>query len=308
MHIKKLLGLLVGLIFFTLIIRLHAANDRKDIIVNPGIPAETTAELTPPAQPVFSRQPIQIQNEDFQKVKNVVESYGNTVSVFYKDMTDGETYFYNNDSQYYIASMIKTPFAMYIYRLALSGGVDINEKIKYREADKRESVGIGGAEYDTEFDIEELIGYSIKHSDNTAYQMLVRRFGYANFQKYFNDLGLKNMAAGLRGMTTIGQISFCLEKIYEFIEENNKYSNNLKQYMLDTDVKLSAFDGIVGRKYGYDESYLNEMCIVYDENDESGENRAYLFVLLTNGHQYSYNDVFVNIPKAFSEYNDSKKR
>jgi beta-lactamase class A len=282
-------------------------SDTGNYIYPTTEPPLTTEEPTnPPPTPEPTQIFMQstIQNEAFDKVESIIESYGDTISVFYKDLTSGDTYIYNKDSQYYIASMIKTPYAVYLYRLALNDVIDISSVIEYGQADVRENApGIGNTIFGAEFTIEELIGYSIRYSDNTAFQMLVRKFGYAGFQKYFENQGLilkSGMSMGLRGMTSIECIAFYLEQINEFIEENNIYSNIFKEHMLNTEVKLTAFNGAVGRKYGFDGVYLHEMCIIYDGKT------SYLFALLTKGYQNNYNVPFGDIPNAIAEYNNFK--
>jgi hypothetical protein len=229
---------------------------------------------------------VDINNDDFKRLRNAIESYGNSISVFYNDITDGQFFMYNAGSQYYIASVLKVPYAMHLYRLALDNQIDINERIGYQNS------------------VEELIGYSISLSDNIAYQMLVTRFGYAQFRQYFEEQGLSGMSAepGLRSMICIECTAFYLEKIYEFVEENNEYSSFLKQHMIDSQVQLLTLNGSVLRKYGFDGRYLHEIAIVYDDG------RTYLFALLTNGHSDNYIEIFGQISNIIEEYNEYLKR
>ena len=257
--------------------------------------------------------------DKFDKMINVIESYGDNISVFYKDMTNGEIYFYNKEASYVTASVIKAPYAVYLYQLALAGNCNLNEKLEYTKDLARFPVAIVGQEkFGTFFTIERLIEYSIRYSDNTAYNMLLNKFGYTGFKNYYESRGLNlkpGMTIGINSMTDIEYMAFYLEQIYEFIEEKNLYSETLKNYMINTELQVIKADAPVARKYGFMNTDMSEIGIVFDEE------RPYLLIIRTKGYYDAISDTysiildgkyedypvtFEKISRAVEEYNNSK--
>ena len=258
----------------------------------------------------------------FDEMKSVIESYGNNISVFYKDCVSGEIYNYNPESEYYIiASVIKAPYAMYIYKLASENKCDLNEKIEYTPEAARLPVSIvGNSKFGELFTIEQLLEYSIRESDNTAYQMLVNRFGYTGFKNYFENRGYetKNMPVDMNDMTNIEWLSIYLEEIYNFIDEKSEYSEKLKENMLNTNMQLiKATEPVqVARKYGAITIYLHEIGIIFNKD------RPYLLIIMANGYYNAtdityaiikstgelenYHESFMKISLAVEKYNNSK--
>ncbi|MEG0895543.1 MAG: serine hydrolase, partial [Oscillospiraceae bacterium] len=71
----------------------------------------------------------------------VIEKYGQNVSVFYKDIYSGNSYNYNQDNKYFIASLIKAPYAMYIYDLVSQGKCSLDDKFILTEEIKQQGTG-----------------------------------------------------------------------------------------------------------------------------------------------------------------------
>ena len=79
--------------------------------------------------------------EGLKEVEKVIKSCGNGVSVFYKDLQSGYTYTYNENQKYFIASIIKAPYCMYIYDLASQAKCDLNKVYTYAARHKADGTG-----------------------------------------------------------------------------------------------------------------------------------------------------------------------
>ena len=240
------------------------------------------------------------------EVGKIAETYKDTVSVFVKDMTDGETFTYNENTAYIWASTLKAPYAYWLYSRAFKGELDMEAKITLRESD-RDNKYIHGAikdyENGTQFTIETLVEHALRHSDNTAMKMLTRKFGYDGFNEFFKGLGLefKEKTRGMSSKVYLHELAFCIERILEFIEEGNEYSGVLKGHMVGAGTQLAAFTGEVAKKYGGDPPYWLEMGIVYDKNG------PYLYAIMTNGYQARGGPI-QKISSAIAAYMKNKTR
>jgi len=229
------------------------------------------------------------------------------VSVFYKDLTDGDIYFYNPDQKYFIASLIKAPYAMYVYRCLIELGEDYDpdETYEYTKSDYRTGTGkIKNMDYGTEFTLEELLSYAIRWSDNVAMDMIRKIFPVSGFTKYFAGLGIPHIwdiKSAVNGTICAKCAAVYIEAIYNFIEENNIYSQTLKEHMLNTGNKMIYARYPIARKYGWTAEAFHDMGIVY--NDE----RPYLIAILSDRGEKGDYPMFKEISRAIEKYNDDKK-
>ena len=273
----------------------------------PDITVEATQETT--TVPVQKKAeevviPEYTGPEQFSELYYLIAKYGKGVSVFYKDLTDGEEFFYNQNENYYIASLIKAPYIVYVYKRILAGEGDLKQKYTYYESDYREGTGkIKDMEYGTAFTLEELIFYAIRWSDNVAMDKIRKIFSVEGFKKYAADIGLPHIE-DIRSSAVNGRIcakcaAAYLEDIFNFIEENNQYSAVLKDHMLHTINKMIYADYPFARKYGWADASFHDMGIVYNPH------RPYLIAILSDrgaGHFSMFKDISLEIQK----YNENK--
>lgn len=273
-------------------------NETKEHTDEPSVPAEMIIETVITA--VGYENIANIENAEFENMKNILESYGNNLTVFYQDCISGETYYYNREAIYVIASILKAPYAVYLYKLAADGNLDLNDKIGNKT-------------------IEQLLSDSIRLSDNAAYNALTNTFGYTGFKNSFENSGISlkhELTTGINGMVNAECLAVYLRVIYSFINENSAYSEKLKEHLMNTELQLIKANAPVARKYGALKNYLSEIGIIYNEK------RPYLLAVMLNGdydetdHTYAtimadgqiedYLDTFMKISLAVEKYNNSK--
>lgn len=230
------------------------------------------------------------------------------ISLAYCDLETGFRILINPDKHYYSASVIKAPYMLYIYRLALAGNADLGQKCTYTEKYRREGTGVlKNMEYGTEFTVEELIGYCLEESDNSAFAMLKELFpeeGYEQFASSLDEVHSED-AKAKGGPQICCESSLAFSKaIYNFIEEKNPFSENMFTHMTNSrNAMIYGGNGSeVVRKYGWYEGFFHDMAIVYGE-------KRYLLTIMTNldlleidSREYG---IFRDLSMLFAEYSAS---
>lgn len=239
--------------------------------------------------------------EQIKELDALIKSCGPGVSVYYKDLNSDYTYTYNSEQKYFIASLIKAPYCMYIYDLASQGKCDLNKRYTYAARHKAEGTGkIQYMSIGTSFTLEELIGYAIKYSDNVAMNMLKENFPIEGYRAYAKSLGLKHpedIKYGTNGNITATDAGIYIESIYNFIN-NNEYGSNLRMLMLSTSNPMITSSYPVVRKYGWATASFHDMAIVEAPY-------PYLLSICTN-HDGDYS-TFKKISQMVEQYSQEKR-
>ncbi len=270
--------------------------------------AETAAESVS-AVVVEKNAVYDFPDEFYIRLDEIVDSYDHflyyDISMSYYDIETGFSLVINPDNHYYLASVMKAPYMLYIYRLALNGEADLEEKLTYTEAFKREGTGVlKGMEFDTEFTVEELIGYCLEESDNSAFAMLRDKFPEEGYVEFIKSLGVTHSddAKALNQPQICGETAIVFSRaIYDFIEEQNPYSENLRYHMTHSrNAMIYGGEGDeVVRKYGWHGGNFHDMAIVYGE-------KPYLLTIMTNLDlleiEYREYCIFRDLSKLIAEY------
>lgn len=230
----------------------------------------TTAEVSNPKK---DTQLYTLPNEFYSELETLTYKYPQfseyDISFVYEDIESGFSVQYNPDKHYYIASVIKAPYAMYIYRKALAGEIDLEQTVIYTPSFKKDGTGvIQNMEFGQEFTIDELIKYAIEWSDNSAYAMLRSVIPEAEYIEYTKTIGVTHsqdlQIKNIEKICTESAISYG-NALYQFFEEHNLYSDRLKEYMLSTRNAMIYANAPVVRKYGWYEGYFLDLAVVYSQ-------------------------------------------
>lgn len=213
------------------------------------------------AYPNFSFSSAQVS-----ELETLINSYGEGVSIYFEDINSGYVYMKDAHRKYTIASVIKAPYAMYIYDLVSQGKADLNATYTYKSSHYAGSSGVirhNGV--GTTYTLAQLLEYSIIHSDNVAIRMLRDIFGTSNFKTYFTNLGLHypDYIANLTGGNVAAiDAGVYIKSIYNFIQ-TNQYGSVLREHMLNTTYSdLILADYPVVRKYGSWSPSYHDVAIV----------------------------------------------
>lgn len=250
--------------------------------------------------------------EFYSRLYNIAGSHAHfdyyDISLAYCDLETGFRIMLNPDNHYYSASVIKAPYMLYIYRLALAGKADLEQTVTYTEKYRREGTGVlKNAEYGKDYTVEELIGFCLEESDNAAFAMLKELFPEEGYEQFAASLGTvhaeDSKAKGGPQICCESALSFS-RAIYEFIEEKNPYSENMFTHMTNSRNTMiyGGNDSEVVRKYGWYEGFFHDMAIVYGE-------KKYLITIMTNldlleidSREYG---IFRDLSLLFAEYSAS---
>lgn len=275
------------------------------------VTTETTAVTEPAASEIVveKKAVYDFPDEFYQRLEEIIEGYEHfryyDISLAYYDIETGFSLVINPDKHYFSASVMKAPYMLYIYRLALKGEADLEEKLVYTEAFKREGTGVlKDMEFETEFTVEELIGYCLEESDNSAFAMLREKFPEEGYVEYIKSLGVTHTddakAFNHPQLCTETALIFSAA-VYDFIEEKNSYSENLRYHMTHSrNAMIYGGEGDeVVRKYGWHGGNFHDMAVVYGD-------RPYLLTIMTNldllNIEYREYLIFKDLSKLIAEY------
>ncbi len=249
----------------------------------------------------------------YSRLYDIIGSYDHfnyyDISLSYCDLETGFKIMLNPDRHYYSASVIKAPYMLYIYNLALDGKADLNQKLTYTEKYKKSGTGVlKDMEYGTELTVDELMKHCLEESDNSAFAMLKELFPEEGYEEFAASLGVHEEDSRVRS----GQI--CCESalifsraIYDFIEADNAYSEKLFEYMTHSRnaMILGGGGSEVVRKYGWYEGFFHDMAIIYGE-------KRYLLTIMTNLDMLEIDKreygLFGELSMLFAEYSEDVKR
>ncbi|MBR2848352.1 MAG: serine hydrolase [Clostridia bacterium] len=124
----------------------------------------------------------------------------------------------------------------------------------------------------------ELIEYALKYSDNIAFAELRKMFGYEEYYRMAEALGVKGHRKGYMQLSADDAGRF-FDAIYTFIEGNVTYGSIMKDVMIHSIHSImitpAVSPSVTAHKYGWDIDAYHDAAIVYDEN-------PYLLVIMTD--------------------------
>lgn len=198
-----------------------------------------------------------------------------------KNLVTGDSFGLNEERQFEAASVIKLPVYAAIMKLAAEGKADLDEKLLCRNEDKLPPCGaLCFFTGEVSADIRTLCGLMISLSDNTATNLLIRRFGIERLNREFQELGLEKThlerllfdsqaaAAGLENRAVPLETGMLLEQIYRHTFISPDISRQMEALLLKQQInhKIPGYlppDIPVAHKTGEDDGITNDVGIVY---------------------------------------------
>lgn len=204
------------------------------------------------------------------------------VGFYFKNLTTGESFGYQENQQFLAASVIKLPVLMCIAKWCSEGIASMDEKIHVREEDKLPICGALTLFTDEPLvDIRTLCRLMISLSDNTATNVLIHHFGIEKFQSEFLMIGLKNtqlnrllfdVEAGRKGLENYivpSEIGMLFDHIYHRCFVNPMVSEEVEDvlFLQQINHKIPGRIGEdtvpIAHKTGEDENLSNDVGLVY---------------------------------------------
>lgn len=226
-----------------------------------------------------------------QKIRDYLGKNVSKVGIGYYDIQNGKGFSINGDKYFTAASTVKVQMNMVLFDMVKEGKVDINEALKYTQADYEAGTGIlQGKDKTNPIPLLTLSDYSIIYSDNIATNMIMRRIGRTEMKKRFGQkvghtVPVENLVTPNEGLTF-------LKQLYEN-KGNNQYYTRLIGIMKTTVFhdRLDAYvpKEIVAHKIGNYGSFANDVGIVYAP-------KPYIIAVYTDGLSNA-NEVIATINK-----------
>ena len=245
-------------------------------------PAETTSAETTKA-PVEIKIPARYMDAE------------GSVSLYYKDLRDGETLVFNPDEIQYAASMIKIVYIYALLSAADKDEADLDQTVIYN-AEKMYQTGSGNfasVADGTEFSVWELIEHAVVYSDNTAYGMLLNLYGYRLFTDAMEEAGLPSVYRNW-WRTPVGQYGQFFEVLYGYLTSGSENGEKLCGLMCRSTQTVMLKNALkpekVAHKYGWDVGSYCDGAVALNEA------HPYIVVFMSNldeGHIKRANTEFI---------------
>ncbi len=178
--------------------------------------------------------------EALAQIQQLCTRCNGKLSFYYRDLDSGYELEYRADRAYQAASVIKAPYVKYL----LSTGVDRTKVLTMNASDKQGGSGIVDQKpAGTTFTVGELMEYAIRYSDNTAYYLLNKEFGFSGFNAYAKELGISANGANnctlsyprpRFGYLSARDIGLYMADIAGFFESTDTGAQDLKVWMSTT--------------------------------------------------------------------------
>lgn len=231
-------------------------------------------------------------------------SSGPMVSFSYEDLYTGLHLSFNENSQYFTASTIKSPVALYIYDLNIHGKINFNEYLTYQASQYIE--GSGTIQYQpigTSYTIKELLEKSIVISDNIAYQMLADRVYSNEIKNYWKNLGATTFwtNGSTWGSSTTKDNAIYMKQLYNITQKYPKETKDLLNYHFNSVanfIKLNNKDIPIAHKSGWNAANVHDMAIIYNK-------QPYVLAINTLRGYDGYENFYYQATKLINDFHES---
>ena len=220
---------------------------------------------------------------DYLQIQNRLTSLPGIIGFYYVNLKTGDSYALNEDELFESASVIKLPIFAAILKWQAEGAADLQEKLTFTEEDKLPSCGaLQFFPAPMEVDVETLCKLMITLSDNTATNLLIRRFGMEAFNTEFRRMGLEKSrierylfdadasSRGLENRVTPKEMGQLLEQIYRHNFVSDSVSANMEDILMRQQIKHKIRGYLpksipCAHKTGEDNGITNDVGIVYSD-------------------------------------------
>lgn len=213
-------------------------------------------------------------------LKGLSEQKGH-VGFYFKNLVTGEELGYQENEAFLAASVIKLPIFMCISKWDAEAKASMDETLTVHEEDK---LPICGAltlfTGEPTVDLRTLCNLMISLSDNSATNLLIKRFGIPAYEEEFKKLGLSGTklnrllfdaeagAKGIENYIVPREMGMLLEQIYRRTFVSGKVSKEIEDTLLLQQINHKICGIIqeevpVAHKTGEDEDLSNDVGLIY---------------------------------------------
>ncbi|HIX34498.1 MAG TPA: class A beta-lactamase-related serine hydrolase [Candidatus Gemmiger avium] len=251
-------------------------------------PDEEDGEEGDTAAPTATPAPAEDTPEQAQAraaLDAYLDSLPGSVSVLAVRPSDGLTYARNADQQYYAASLLKAPYALWLYTRAAAGEVNLDEVLpgwsRTEEVTLSEEDAAAGLPSPTpklvtvpDRTARAAVAEMVSKSSNGAAEQLYTRWpatSATGFADFLTGLGLdmtgRNIAlspaTSMTGTLSASDAVKILTALQAFFDTGTDNALELKQAFLDARHTYLVTDWPMAKKYGNWKGALHDIAIVY---------------------------------------------
>ncbi len=216
------------------------------------------------------------------------------VAYAYKNLETNEMFSFNLNTCFYSASVIKILVCLYIYKQAEINMEILQTKLKLKDEEFKDGSGVlKNNKKKKEYTVKELVYYTLKESDNTAYIKLVNFVTKEKLKAYGLSLGATHTLEGKDsfGIINASDVIIYLTHLYNYFKTDTSLSRELKTAMLEPSYQIIEAKNIgynvFARKYGCYGVAYHEVGIVYDKV-------PYIVVVLTQKNELKNKRKYIN--------------
>ncbi len=229
---------------------------------------------------VMAGRQAPLDEADLAAIAGAAQWEGQPAGLYFEDLASGQRLLLGGEDRYYLASVLKAPYCMWICTLADAGKADLSQTIRYDASMRHGGAGIVKDFADgTEISVAGLLEYAIRFSDNTAIDLLLTRFPFADFKEFIvREAGIscpEGMETFSRTTLPLKDIAAMTRRVADYLYSGAPHAGDLREDLLSTDYRcILAENNEIAQKYGYWEGWFHTTALVYGK-------RPYLLCICT---------------------------
>ena len=241
------------------------------------------------------------------------------VSVYYKNLATGFSVSLNGDRVWFGASVVKAPFALYIYQKASRGETNLDTMLTFTQADYWGGSGIihrqqrdaqGNIIFGARFSQRELLHLMLVSSDNIATRILIRHHGLRGYTAFVRSLGANSdhVITLNYSLLTANDAGIFMREVYNFYMSGCPYGKMLMDNLRGNNHIFITSDHPLGTKSGWSSTVSNSGSAYHDIAVVFAPSPYVLVIMSPWGYNQIYRShrdrVFLEISMFIQEFND----
>jgi len=256
---KAIIGFFIGTIFISSLFwfwgNLRQKNEEEIIKVLP----ETTF-----SSPDRKKSKDEVVDKVLEKVRHLQGEYG----FYVYNLVGRYEYGSSEKKTFQAASLIKLPVVLALYQEAEAGRISLEEVYKLKNEDKQAGAGsLQAKPVGTILTYRELAQLMCRDSDNTAFNVVVKKLGEEKIQKTIKSLGMENTSFE-KNQTTPYDIGLFFRKLYTGYVVSRKSRDEIIDFLTNTSFEDRIPAGVpagikVAHKIGTETGSFSDAGIIF---------------------------------------------
>jgi len=222
-------------------------------------------------------------SEKKESVQKILSERAADFSVYYQDITTGESFGLDENKVLTAASLNKIYIVGYLYYLAGKEKINLEDTITVQKADIQD-YGTGSLRYNGEgnsYTLKALSEFALRQSDNTAAFILAAKLERMNIQKFVDDLGLDATDIE-KNRTSAKDVGVFFKMLHDKKITTAALTAEVLGYMTDTDFedRLALF--VKDKAHVYHKS-ADAVAMIHDGGIVDDGKNPFIIVVLSSG-------------------------